>query len=742
MDRADPTTKTRKPRSRGQIAVVFAAAMIVVVGLCAIVVDVSWFWANSLRMQRAADAAALAGVVMLPGDEASAIVRAEAEAAKNGYTDGVGGVVVTAWQDTTNPRRLRVNLTANVGTFFARVLGINSFPAGVQAKADYTLPVPMGSPENYYGVFGLVRHPGGGVTNFTDFTNVTTSAINPSSAMASPNNQWATNTNVYSSNNAYSTETAANEVQGWRGFTIALNSSVQNIDGVTIQAEMSRSGSGNQTNCQVAFDLSWNGGTTWTTGSGTGVKTSTALPTVDAYQTFGSSTDKWGRSSWSASDFTTANNFAVRARAIKPSTAVCANAINLRIDHIRVLVTYDYQTSVFVADSNLTSPTGGALNPRGFWGTMLTQGAESINGDAYSPFYDTRTGTNNPNYSATEYYQYAVEMPAGATGGQVWVYDPAFCAVASDMGTGDRYFGNTNTNGSNEISAYYNLYNTQNTLYDATDDGSAVASSGTFFANQGATDEDMNGPNLSGGNLTDCSATTVGGDTTNPQYYHNRWYQLTSTLTGSGTGGTIYRLHVSSTDPSNANAQKNMNGQNSFALYATATGGTPRIYGLGAMEAYSPLPASATSTFYLAQIGAEHAGKTVAIELWDPGDTNGLTANLAIRIPGTSGYSSATLNWTSAEGTTNTNASNCNSSSGTGVTTITAANGSTSNFNGCWVTILVQIPTTYTAPTPPGETQPGWWKIQYTMGSGSSTAFDLTTWQVEIRGNPVHLVLP
>ena len=38
-------------------------SIIVFVGLCAIVIDVSWYWANSLRMQRAADAAALAGVV-------------------------------------------------------------------------------------------------------------------------------------------------------------------------------------------------------------------------------------------------------------------------------------------------------------------------------------------------------------------------------------------------------------------------------------------------------------------------------------------------------------------------------------------------------------------------------------------------------------------------------------------------------------------------------------------------------
>jgi hypothetical protein len=60
------------------------------------------------------------------------------------------------------------------------------------------------------------------------------------------------------------------------------------------------------------------------------------------------------------------------------------------------------------------------------------------------------------------------------------------------------------------------------------------------------------------------------------------------------------------------------------------------------------------------------------------------------------------------------------------------------------VTILIAIPADYsTADAPPGEAEPGWWKIRYTMaGSPSATSLDVTTWRVDIRGNPVHLVLP
>ena len=90
-------TRTRRTlREQGQVLAIFAAATILFVGILAIVIDVSWYWANSLRVQRAADAAALAGVVWLPGNVSSAQQAAYNEASKDGYTAGVGGVTITA----------------------------------------------------------------------------------------------------------------------------------------------------------------------------------------------------------------------------------------------------------------------------------------------------------------------------------------------------------------------------------------------------------------------------------------------------------------------------------------------------------------------------------------------------------------------------------------------------------------------------------------------------------------------
>jgi hypothetical protein len=155
------------------------------------------------------------------------------------------------------------------------------------------------------------------------------------------------------------------------------------------------------------------------------------------------------------------------------------------------------------------------------------------------------------------------------------------------------------------------------------------------------------------------------------------------------------------------------------------------------MQMFTPLSASGGATFsefYMAQIDAVHAGKTMEIKLWDPGDTNPLSANLQIEIPTSSGWSATNFSWAAAVGTGASGTASCNGTSGSGVSSVTTAN-PTSQFNGCWLTIDVVIPVGYTAQ------QSGWWKIKYNM-SGSGTSNDVTTWKVQIRGNPVHLIVP
>src|SRR6202142_1419422 len=113
-----PTPGPRSRRQRGQVLAIFAAATILFIGILPIVIDVSWYWANSLRVQRAADAAALAGVVWLPGNVSNAQQAAYNEATKDGYTAG-SGVAITAQEDSVavtggNPDQLDVSVTAPV----------------------------------------------------------------------------------------------------------------------------------------------------------------------------------------------------------------------------------------------------------------------------------------------------------------------------------------------------------------------------------------------------------------------------------------------------------------------------------------------------------------------------------------------------------------------------------------------------------------------------------------------------
>ena len=53
----EPATSKRFGQ-RGQLLVVFVLAIFVLMGFIALVIDVSWYWSSSLRVQRAADAAA------------------------------------------------------------------------------------------------------------------------------------------------------------------------------------------------------------------------------------------------------------------------------------------------------------------------------------------------------------------------------------------------------------------------------------------------------------------------------------------------------------------------------------------------------------------------------------------------------------------------------------------------------------------------------------------------------------
>jgi Flp pilus assembly protein TadG len=500
---------------RGQMLVPFALGLGLLFGILALVIDIGNIWNNSLHVQRTAEAGALAGVPYMPGDFPTAQAQARAVAARNGLATATGATV-TPVADVVDSRRLDVTITKSYGTFFLRALGIGQVTITKTATAEYTLPVPMGSPLSSLG-----------------------------------------------------------------------------------------DGTGN------------------------------------------------------------------------------------------------------------------------FWTVVAAQGTDRGNGDAFGTFYNPNP-TLNSGYDPNG-YMYAIDVPSGAGSTNVDLYDPTFCAVDANKGTGDRWLP-WNQSGWPSMSTYYTLWSDPAvTPFDYTDD-IAVASSGTLFEHERQSDRSStyretsaSWPGSSFFSLPDCTNSL----------YHNRWWTL-ATVTSPG----IYRLQVTTTDATDPDDQKDTSASNKWGLRAVSTDPVhkARVHGLGKMAIYANIN-SGTTSFYLARIETVHAGKTMVVSLFDPGDANG-TASIQVLKPTTTGYTPATFSYTA-----DSNAASC-CRSGTNVTSLTTVQSGTSRYNNSWVTLTIPLPKTYTAPLPPGEpagTQGGWWKIAYTF---NSTTTDSTTWQVSIRGNPVHLVLP
>jgi Flp pilus assembly protein TadG len=372
----------------------------------------------------------------------------------------------------------------------------------------------------------------------------------------------------------------------------------------------------------------------------------------------------------------------------------------------------------------LTGPTAPSqLNSQGFYDSVITKGGNTENGDAYGPANDDFGGrTTNPTYNPAGVY-YEVLIPPGDTNGSVYVFDPGYCAVNSSYGAGDHWIAGAQ----NAVSTYYNLWNTNGNVY-ATSQFSLVTASGSLFENQTGSDPSaaLGGPS----GLPACDA------------YHDKWWQMTT-----GLPAGLYYLQVTTTkvltttnggqtaDPAGTSINASTNAENMFSLETTATGATtPQVFGAGKMVAYNNVNGG-DQLFYLAQIPKVDAGKTLEIDLFDVGDVGG-QAILYIQSPDGNVYTNASFTFTADSMCANTCAG-----SGSSITATTS--GGAHPYNDTWLTILIPLPSSYGSVglTPPGETQAGWWKIDYRIAAGVQSN-DTTTWRVGVRGNPVHLIVP
>ncbi len=118
--------------------------------MAAVSVDTSRWYDERARVQKAADAAALAGVPYLPYDMTNATLRAKEVAKRNGYDDASPDIVVTVRAGDL-ASQLKVTITSRIDNQFGRLIGVDDADIEMTATADYKGPAPMGSPCNTFG---------------------------------------------------------------------------------------------------------------------------------------------------------------------------------------------------------------------------------------------------------------------------------------------------------------------------------------------------------------------------------------------------------------------------------------------------------------------------------------------------------------------------------------------------------------------------------------------------------------
>ncbi len=150
--------RRRTRDERGYVLYLTAAMVTVLLAVAGFGVDLGIWYSQAQDTQSAVDAAALAGVVYMPGDFATASSVATTTLAKNGIANGVGGMSVTISPVTGQPQRLKVCATdTQVETFLSKIVDANPTISKC-ATAEYVLPVAMGSPLNIFDQPSLGIH--------------------------------------------------------------------------------------------------------------------------------------------------------------------------------------------------------------------------------------------------------------------------------------------------------------------------------------------------------------------------------------------------------------------------------------------------------------------------------------------------------------------------------------------------------------------------------------------------------
>lgn len=192
-----PVRIYRRHTSRGQSMVIFALSLTVLIALVGLAIDVVRLYDTYARMQRAAEAGALAGVIYMPNyyssgapapaDGNSAVSRALQETLKNGFgattMAAINGcanpstTLVAVCQVPGKPSNLRVTITQAVSVVLLGVVGAGPATISASAQAEYLPLVQMGSRSNFFGDMTECS-PGGSVNTNTSVCDIGDTSAN------------------------------------------------------------------------------------------------------------------------------------------------------------------------------------------------------------------------------------------------------------------------------------------------------------------------------------------------------------------------------------------------------------------------------------------------------------------------------------------------------------------------------------------------------------------------------------
>jgi hypothetical protein len=253
----------------------------------------------------------------------------------------------------------------------------------------------------------------------------------------------------------------------------------------------------------------------------------------------------------------------------------------------------------------------------------------------------------------------------------------------------------------------------------------------------------------------------VDGHPTNLMEYH-AWTDVAgpggytsglSTYNGSQAvlGPGSYRLRIDTLEYDGTNPPGNSQAHKGLAVRVADSGGYATcancaLSAMSDMAIYTPvnLPSAGSFNVPLFQLPPDYAGKTISVDIYDPGDTNGATTSgtMTLGIADPSGAIANVFPGVAKMynlGTQRTNypgAATLVASGSNPIVTVRTSGGSVP-FDNYWLHFDIPIPSTYSPGASPSS---WWWSLQYGI-SGSVAGTDTVTVAVSLKGNPAHLVI-